>query len=142
MPAVTGFFSPHVISRTEFCFEPVKLGIMTEGRKRLLVSVSRHKCFGAHKRMTLSTFFVFIQVQLTLLCTESLVSIFLAFVLCLTSLFLVLNCSPDFPVHTFTKYFSYTAPHCLRPLLIGSFEYFSCSGYRNETALVQDQTFL
>lgn len=53
VPEVASYFSQHGILWTEFCFQPVRLGMITEDSKRLLVSVSTHKCCSGDERMWL-----------------------------------------------------------------------------------------
>lgn len=51
IPTVASYFSLHVISWTEFCFQPVRLGMITEDSQRLLAGVSMHRCCSTDKRV-------------------------------------------------------------------------------------------
>lgn len=55
-PMVASYFSLHVISWTEFSFQPVRLRMITADSERLLVSVSTHKCPSAGETMRLVPF--------------------------------------------------------------------------------------
>lgn len=55
-PRVASYFSLHAITWTEFCVQPVRLGMITEDSKRLLVSVSARGCRSRRREDVTCTF--------------------------------------------------------------------------------------